>query len=723
MSRPLDVTIDTCETEPIHIPGSIQPHGAMLILSSEGTLLMASANASRILGETVDVGTRVLPSSLAGAGRHLVERVREGSHEAERHFASKNDAGHPIDWTTHWSDGCLVAEAEPRPSASRDPSDFAILAQNALDRLQDVTTTEELVAAAVREIRELSGFDRVMGYRFLPDLAGEVIAEERRAGLESFLGLRYPASDIPSQARRLYRVNPVRAIADAPAEPSRLLPSDRHPSTGEPVDLSRSVLRSVSPIHVEYLGNMGVSASMSVSIVVSGRLWGLIACHHYSPRRLPPHVRSACRLLSRTLGLLVASAEEQITSTAVHEGERVARELGIALADADDLVAGVAAAADRLKTLLDADAIAFTWAGRVFVEPPSASPELIRRIVGWLKEQPERRLVQTDRLVDSVPLDESERTEVSGILAVEVQDAHDSYVIWVRREEPETVRWAGNPDKQYGVGPNGPRLSPRGSFAEWRVSRTGASRSWRSVEVEIARLVQLELQHAALRHAAETDAVRNLLLGTLGHDLRNPLNAISVAAELLRAGGEASGGSIGQRISRSTSRMQRLIDLMMDLSKIQSGSGLDVQPVETNLHELVRALVDETELAFPGIAIELTVSGDPMATIDADRMGQVLSNLLSNARHHGDMSKAIQISASSEGSTVTISVRNQGTPIPEELRARIFEPFQGTHRQRGGWKGSGLGLYITREIVSLHRGRIEMVSDSRGTEFTVTFPR
>ncbi len=723
MSRPPDVTIDTCESEPIHIPGSIQPHGAMVILSPEGALLMASANAPRILGEPVDVGTRILPSWLAGTGQALLDRLGEGVHEAEQHFARKNGAGALIDWTAHWSDGCLVAEAEPRPSESRDPSDFAILAQNALDRLQDRTTTEELVAAAVREIRELSGFDRVMGYRFLADLAGEVIAEERRAGLESFLGLRYPAADIPSQARRLYRVNPVRAIADVPVEPSRLLPSDRHPSTGDPIDLSRSVLRSVSPIHVEYLGNMGVSASMSVSIVVSGRLWGLIACHHYSPRRLPPHVRSACRLLSRTLGLLVASAEEQIASTAVHEGERVARELGIALGEADDLIAGVAAAADRLTTLLDADAIAFTWAGRVFVHPPSASPELVRRIVGWLKEQPQRSLVQTDRLVDSVPLDEGERTKVSGILAVEVQDAHDSYVIWIRREEPETVRWAGNPDKQYGVGPNGPRLTPRGSFAEWRVSRTGASRSWRSVEIEIARLVQLELQRAALRHAAEMDTVRNLLLGTLGHDLRNPLNAISVAAELLRAGGESSGGSIGQRISRSTGRMQRLIDLMMDLSKIQSGAGLDVQPAETNLHDLVRALVDETELAFPGITIELVLSGDPMATIDADRMGQVLSNLLSNARHHGDMSKAIQISARSEGSTFAISVRNQGTPIPEELRAHIFEPFQGTHRQRGGWKGSGLGLYITREIVSLHRGQIEMVSDSRGTEFTVTFPR
>lgn len=723
MNPPPDISIETCESEPIHIPGSIQPHGAMLILSREGGLLMASANASRILGDTVDIGTQVPPSWLAGTGQRLLERVHDGVDETERHFAQENGAGILIDWTTHWSGDCLVAEAEPRAGEARDPSDFAMLAQNALDRLQDMATTEELVAAAVREIRELSGFDRVMGYRFLPDLAGEVIAEERRPDLESFLGLRYPASDIPSQARRLYRVNPVRAIAHAPAEPSRLLPSDRHPTTGDPIDLSRSVLRSVSPIHVEYLGNMGVSASMSVSIVVAGRLWGLIACHHYSPRRLPPHVRSACRLLSRTLGLLVASSEEQIASAAIHEGERVARELGIALADTDDLIAGVAAAADRLTALLDADAIAFTWAGRVFVDPPSASPDLVRRIVAWLKDHPERSLVHEDRLVDSVPLDASEQTEVSGILAVEVQDAHDSYAMWIRREEPETVRWAGNPDKQYGVGPNGPRLTPRGSFAEWRVSRRGASRGWRNVEVEIARLVQLELQRAALRHAAEMDTVRNLLLGTLGHDLRNPLNAISVAAELLRAGGESSRGSIGQRISRSTSRMQRLLDLMMDLSKIQSGAGLDVQPVETNAHDLVRALVDETELAFPGIAIELVVSGDPMVTIDPDRMGQVLSNLLSNARHHGDMSKVIQISARSAGSTFTISVRNQGTPIPEELRAHIFEPFQGTHRQHGGWKGTGLGLYITREIVGLHRGRIEMVSDAGGTEFTVTLPR
>ena len=215
--------------------------------------------------------------------------------------------------------------------------------RSAVGRLTSATTVADLLDVAAAEIRRLTGFDRVMVYRFDPDWNGQVVAEAKHDLLESFLGLHYPASDIPPQARALYKVNLLRFIRDIDAVNAPLVPVD-NPLTGAPLDLSQAALRSVSPIHCEYLRNMGVTASMSVSIMVAGELAGLVACHHYSGPYVPSApVRATCEFLAQTLSLTLSSREQD---EAVRRSTQIQATLGA-------VTRPVAGAQEGLATLME----------------------------------------------------------------------------------------------------------------------------------------------------------------------------------------------------------------------------------------------------------------------------------------------------------------------------------------------------------------------------------
>ena len=297
---PADLT--TCDREPIHIPGAVQPHGVLLAVDDDGVITTVSANSADLLGpEPDEVLGRSLGDVLGEEVAYLAAVTPSTARDqdlftarlpADRPGLTGRLAGRRVDVRTHTNDGRLIVELE-----DLDPGAVAGMslraARRAIGRLATCVGVDDLAAQLAREIQGLLGFDRVMVYRFDEEWNGEVIAEERRPDLNPFLGLHYPATDIPAQARRLYTVNWTRLIPDIGYRPVPLVPVVE-PGRGAPLDLSFSSLRSVSPIHIEYLGNMGVTASMSVSIVVEEKLWGLVACHHYSRPHRPSHdARSA----------------------------------------------------------------------------------------------------------------------------------------------------------------------------------------------------------------------------------------------------------------------------------------------------------------------------------------------------------------------------------------------------------------------------------------------
>ncbi|RYG41849.1 GAF domain-containing protein, partial [bacterium] len=304
---PLDLTV--CDREPIHIPGSIQPYGILFALSPQtGRVVQVSANASERLGRPIeDILDRTMEELVVPVPPTTIEEMIEDLGRRPTNVRMLvNGVSH--EFSAHLSEGLLVLELEPEVTVPDGPAGRYREARSAIVEFRAATTLRQLSESVARSVRSVAGFDRVMVYRFLEDGTGTVFAEERREGMDSWLGLHYPASDIPKQARALYVRNPLRLIHDVDYSPSPIVPQE-NPLTGGPLDMSQSVLRSVSPIHVQYLRNMGVGASMSISLVRNGTLWGLIACHHSTPWQGGSDVRAALELIGQAASLQIGELQ------------------------------------------------------------------------------------------------------------------------------------------------------------------------------------------------------------------------------------------------------------------------------------------------------------------------------------------------------------------------------------------------------------------------------
>jgi two-component system, chemotaxis family, sensor kinase Cph1 len=723
------VDLSNCDREPIHTPSAIQPHGALLVFDAEARLVARSANAEAILGPLPVPGGRL--GATQGTAS-LREHVAAGVAAPDTFFEPFEVAlgGGTFDAISHHSGGWLVVELERRPEHAPPPDQFAVKAHRALTLIQRQPTSEALLATAVREVRALTGFDRVMAYRFRDDDSGDVVAEDKRPDLEPFLGQRYPAGDIPAQARRLYVLNPLRLIADVGYAPvalePRLLPQGPPPQAGVPLDLSQSVLRSVSPIHVEYLTNMGVAASMSISIVVSGRLWGLIACHHYSGPRLAPYaVRAACQLLSQVLSALVERTEAKARAEFVARTAEVRLRLLERARASDDLLQALATPSPGLRDLVTSSGTAVTLERRVHREGLAPPRDAVAALAAHLTRSRAPDVYYTQQAGRDLP-PEIDLGDVCGVLALRFHREHEGYLFWFRPEEVEEVRWGGNPEKAYVVGPLGPRLTPRGSFAEWRETVRGRSAPFDAAEIELAARLRVELQDAALAKAAEFERTRDLFVAALGHDLRNPLSAITMAGELLSQGDapDALSERVGARIASSAGRMRRLVDQMLDLSRVQQGLGLGLVRKPTDVSAVVADVAQEMRAAFPGVELEVDARPHAVADVDADRLAQLVTNLLSNARHHGDVTRPVWVRVRAEPSNVIVEVTNHGPTIPEAERPHLFRAFKRESvGNRANQRGLGLGLFITNEIAVGHGGRVDVESADGLTTFRVTLPR
>lgn len=716
------VDLSNCDREPIHIPGSIQPHGALLAFDAHGSLTAASANATALLGMELRWGANLhdLGLAIAAPESTLLHDALAALHRGDAVAPASVEtllAGETGDLVVHAQEGCLIAEWERRDASSDDVASFALKAHRMIDSLRRQRSVESLLNHAAEQVRALTGFERVMAYRFRADDSGEIVAEARDPALEAFLGRRYPASDIPAQARRLYLLNTLRLIADVGYAPVPVITAD----ASTPLDMSFCVLRSVSPVHIEYLQNLGVGASMSVSIVVRGRLWGLIACHHRTPRHVPYSVRMACDVLAHVLGSTVLSLITAEESTYVTRAATLRTRVMENVLHADDVLVALNAQRCELRDVLQVDELLLAEHGKL-VAGPDLSPELAATIVQSLSEQRGGTIVLRQSR-DEWPL--AARAAIGtrvGLLALPFNPSGNGWIIGLRHEQIEHVRWGGQPEKTYRSGPLGPRLTPRGSMDEWRETVRDRAEAWRSVVLDAARELLTELQRANTVRIVETDRLRSQLLAMLGHDLRDPLTTIHMATSLIKRG--ASADQFEQRISSASGRMQRLIDHVMDLSRIGAGMGLGLRPAEVDLSTLLRDIVSEAALAHPGARYETELAADVVARVDVDRIGQVVANLLSNARHHGEPGQAIVVQLRAEDDRVVFEIRNAGKPIDTELADALFSPFK--HQSLGNIhnrKGLGLGLFIAHEVVLGHDGAIDYRYDEPHVVFRVSVPR
>lgn len=734
-----DLTV--CDREPIHIAGSIQPHGFLLALDARTLeITQASANAP----DAAAVG-----ASLETAFRHLAVIVRRHLEEAGaqdgaaylRTVTLITDAVHQsYEVAAYRIDGLVVLELEEIDAAAMGVG-LDVLTPRLrafVERLHAARTVEELCSLIARDIRHVTGFDRALVYRFDRDWHGTVVAEDGNGALPSYLDLRFPASDIPVQARELYRRNRLRIIPDAGYVPVPIRPTTT--PAGEPLDLSQSVLRSVSPVHVEYMRNMGTMASMSVSILVDGALWGLISCHNREPKRVPLHARNACDVLAQVFALQLSARERGAQAEQrLALGSIQARLLGF-MAEEDSFVDGLLKHPDDVLALVNASGAAIVTAESCRLLGATPTERDVRILYAWLSAGGDTDGVfVSEALAEAVPGAAAFAEMASGLLAISVSKKYASYILWFRPEVVRTVKWGGNPVKAVRADPEGEpdRLHPRKSFEIWKETVKGRSLPWSVAEVEAAKDLRASVLGIVLRRAEELAAMSEELQRSnkeleafsysVSHDLRAPFRHIVGYANLLKNRESTNLTDKGRHyvdtIIEAAFSAGTLVDNLLSFSQMGRNALNKVSGDMNALIEEVRRKV------LRDVPPERTIRWDigPLGRVHADpiMLRLAIENLLANAvkytRDRDEAVIAIARAPNADGEAV-FSVRDNGAGFDMAYVDKLFGVFQRLHRVEE-FEGTGIGLANVRRIVERHGGRTwaEGALD-RGATFYFTLP-
>ncbi len=528
------VDLTNCDREPIHIPGSVQQFGFLLTLLSDFTIVIASDNVADHLGAA---HASVLQRPLSEVfSQSAVEKIRarvdylSGPDAVERMFGVElQPGGKPFDIAIHFSGAYLVVEAEP--SVDEPDVNSGEMVRLMLGRVRKTRGLTELAQEAARQMKILNGFDRVMVYRFHPDGSGEVVAEVASGGLEPFLGLHYPASDIPKQARILYQRNWLRIIADINAKPAQLTATASH-SAGL-LDLSMSVLRSVSPIHIEYLQNMGVGASMSVSILRDGKLWGLFACHHYSARHVSFERRTAAELFGQMFSWILEGRERETDVAYENRARQIQERLMESAASRGSGQRPITDFIADYRRMIECDGIAVWSEGEITLDGETPTEAEVKDLVNFINRTSPGRISASGEIAKVYAAGESFRDRAAGFLAVPISRMPRDCLIFFRREILRSVNWAGDPNKAYASGPLGPRLTPRKSFELWQEIVSGQSKPWTAADLHIAESLRvtlleviLQLADLATRERKGAQERQELMIAELNHRVRNILSLV-----------------------------------------------------------------------------------------------------------------------------------------------------------------------------------------------------
>jgi light-regulated signal transduction histidine kinase (bacteriophytochrome) len=725
-----------CDREPIHVPGGIQPHGALLVINERSlTVTQASENLAEHTGVRVDqMLGQTLRTLFDDASLDALRSALEQDHPEELNPLRLAVGERRFDGIVHRIEGAALVELEPLTSDVPAYSPHHAL-RPALLRIQAADTLFDLYRQLLRTVRELTKFDRVLIYRFDERGHGSVDAETKIPELESYVGLHYPASDIPRQARELYLKQWLRIIPAADYVPARIVPELR-PDNGAPLDLGCAALRSVSPVHREYLANMGVRASMSVSLVVRGALWGLISCtNHSGPRHVRYELRSACEVLARLASLEIAAIEDRqaAAARAARRGSEsaLAARMRSAAPD-DDLLVSLLGEDARLLALVNASGAAVVADNACFTCGRAPPPQVVLALAAWLEREHGQQPYATASLAAVWPDGLDSKDVASGVLTFALPGPVTRRLIWFRGEVLGTVAWGGNPHKAIELGAD-QRPHPRRSFALWVEEVRLHSAPWNSGDVEAAGelrryALEIDLERQVARGQRAVRA-RDDVLAVVSHDLRNPLSVIDLQAKVLLHSSAANGGPSSlregaERTQRAVARMSSLIDNLLDLAAIEAGR-LPLRVQSVGVRQTVEEALETLRPLAEGNALELVAEIDDGADMlaDRDRFYQVLSNLIGNAVKFTPAGGRITLRAEARGREVIFTVADTGPGISPEQLPHIFVRYSGTeHGERR--KGVGLGLFVVKGIVEMHGGQIAVASTpGKGATFVFSLPR
>ncbi len=725
----------TCDQEPIHIINHIQNHGYLLgVRRQDYSIRHASANTPALFGEEVlgwDLWQLEAHIAKEKHGKVLTDfldaSIRSDSlNEYNPYKVSIFDEAFNMICSTY--EELIILEFEPSLSDEMSLKNQTIFGQIMLKLNVSNDSLQETLQTVAHQLRELLGYDRVMVYKFWEDWHGEVVAESKIEALEPFLGLHYPATDIPKQARLLYTKNLTRIIADTGAPQVPLVSLENRP-----LDLSHSQLRAVSLLHIEYLHNMGVGASYSISLLKNGKLWGLIACHHRSARFIDYEKRKISEIISSYLSNVLDIMDAKVSEEAKDRYRHAIETLEAQMREDWNITKGLSEHPTTLMDINRSTGAAIFMGGELSVIGKTPTTEEIMSIVEWVRDSQKREpLFHTSNLSRFIPRADACTDTASGLLVATLSEELQEYLLWFKPEKLQSISWAGKPNKESITEESGKiRLSPRKSFEKWTHEVRNTSEEWDAMELKTADLLIEKVRSIQHQKANEIRRLNEELKRayeeldsfsyTLSHDLKTPLNTISGYLDLFVEDNEdlIKNDPIFAKITKNTDLMRKMIGSILAYSKM-SREELVLQDVK--LGHLFDEIIAQRDFDKNKVSIQIDLPKGCSVMGNKIMLYQVFSNLIDNAIKYADPSRSavIIIDGTTDGNMTTLRVKDNGIGFADKYSSKVFQLFQRIPNERG-IEGTGIGLTIVKRIVEKHRGIIRVESrEGEGSTFYVS---
>ncbi|MCY7422356.1 MAG: GAF domain-containing protein [Chitinophagaceae bacterium] len=746
-----NITITNCDAEPIHIPGSIQSYGYLLALNkTNNTIQYCSENCTTLFSKPLnqilskpfsEFFNKEDETSLAAYSAKTENAVKPFA------FSVGNQSFHITAFSTKEN---IVMEFEPFSPEGFELPDLFFQTKRFAYSTERADNLQMLCQDVADETRTITGYDRVMIYRFDKDNNGQVFAESRIDKIEPFLGLYYPATDIPVQTRELFLLNSIRMLANVQATNVPLYALDEN-ADNKSIDLSLSILRSFSPMHIQYLKNMGVGATFTIALINHGKLWGLIACHHYAPKHIPYHVRLAAHLQGIFLSSQIDVRQVADEFELVKETEKKLDSLHKIMTGSEKSLAKEQTLV-QLKNLLNADAVVIAYKETFYKHGLLLQDEKLNGLMNWLDTSIDHGIFQTSKLGYSYPQAAGLGSQVAGVVYLPIGTQTKNGIAWIRQEVEKTVNWGGDPSKPMNIDAGNQSLTPRKSFVLWKEAVKGQSAAWQKPEINAASVICSYIQHQFHLSDMQEEEHRYLNLNERlkkaneelenmnwisTHDLKEPLRKIQIYASIILQKHQANLPELVTtnilRMQSSAARMQNLVDALLSYTKVINE---EKQLVNIDLNVLLDEIQADLKESIEEKAGHLQWGNLPVIQGITFLIRQLFENLINNSLKFTKEGRPPVIIISSqlvyektmkqtmpdsEHDYYKITVADNGVGFNPAYKKELFRMFQRFHGKK--YIGTGIGLSICQKIAEAHNGFIEAEGEEgKGAAFNIYLP-
>ena len=710
-----EVNITNCDREPIHTIEQTQQHGVILVIDTTSKkIIQASENCLQLLGVAFsNIINQSLDKILAPKKADILFNTIQNHktlYPQEATFKNKKYLVIPhLTVANH-----LVLDIEPA-GETINPIQFQEELVKILNEIKESDAIDEMCNQAALLVKDLYGYHRVMIYRFDEEWNGEVIAETKEEDLESWLGLHYPATDLPKPARINFLKQGVRIISDVNHSPSPLLPHLK-----EKINLSKSELRGVSPIHIEYLNNMKVGATLTSAIILNGELWGLIACHHYSPKFINYHQRQSCKFLSQILANKLALKISNTFLEKINSSEEVRKELITQIDNSTCVEDALTQQKFKFTDVLNCHGGAICYNGKLTLVGNTPPKKKIQKIISEILKKQKDAVFFTKKLTRFYQEANQFKDTASGLLSVRIGNDEDNYLIWFRAEESNNISWGGNPEKKGFVKDGIQYLHPRKSFERWTEKVSGIANPWNTYDIEAATTLQDSITHVIVKrqkneikklneNLVDVNNELKILSYSVSHDLRAPLRGIDGYSRILQSKYADLLDEFGKKaidtILSSTEEMDLLIEDILIYSK---AGQQDLNITTYSTKQQLEAIISAQNIKSDSSSIEINIADNlPEITGDKKMLSQVFGNLINNAVKYTSKETApkIEIGAEKKLDQTIFYIKDNGIGFDPKHKNKIFDVFSRVATSTD-FKGSGIGLATVKRIIKKHQGEV-----------------